>query len=119
MNQDMTDPQSWLIQARGSLILAEVGQGIPDVPPSDVCDLAARAAAKTLRGVCLHLFGNLPETEELDELARHFEGTGLALPDISELMKMPGRAARAPGPMVKAAETLLTWAETVLSAEPS
>jgi len=51
--KDPSDPQEWLIRAKGNLNLAEKGGRLKGVLLEDLCFNAQQAAEKALKGVCL------------------------------------------------------------------
>ena len=51
--KDPTDPQAWLLRAKGNLNLAEKGGRLKGVLFEDLCFNAQEAAEKALKAVCL------------------------------------------------------------------
>jgi HEPN domain-containing protein len=66
--KDPTDPQAWLLRARGNLNLAEKGGRLKGVLLEDLCFNAQQAAEKALKAVCLAYEIEIPKTHSLIHL---------------------------------------------------
>jgi HEPN domain-containing protein len=74
--RDPTEPQTWLLRARGNLSLAEKGGRLKGVLLEDLCFNAQQAAEKALKAVCLHQGMDIPKTHSLIQLMDILETSG-------------------------------------------
>ena len=78
--KDPSDPQAWLIRAKGNLNLAEKGGRLKGVLLEDLCFNAQQAAEKALKGVCLAQGKDIPKTHSLVHLMDILEASGIEIP---------------------------------------
>jgi HEPN domain-containing protein len=78
--RDPTEPQTWLLRARGNLSLAEKGGRLKGVLLEDLCFNAQQAAEKALKAVCLHQGMDIPKTHSLIQLMDILETSGIEIP---------------------------------------
>jgi HEPN domain-containing protein len=77
---DPTDPQAWLLRAKGNLNLAEKGGRLKGVLLEDLCFNAQQAAEKALKAVCLAQGMDIPKTHSLVHLMDILESRGIEIP---------------------------------------
>jgi|RhiMetdeSRZDD1v2_1073273.scaffolds.fasta_scaffold218274_3 HEPN domain-containing protein len=78
--KDPTDPQAWLLRAKGNLNLAEKGGRLKGVLLEDLCFNAQQAAEKALKAVCLAQGMDIPKTHSLIHLMDILESRGIEIP---------------------------------------
>src|SRR5215216_4485212 len=78
--KDPTDPQAWLLRARGNLNLAEKGSRLEGVLLEDLCFNAQQAAEKALKAMCLAKGMDIPKTHSLVHLMDILESNGIEIP---------------------------------------
>lgn len=78
--KDPTDPQAWLLRAKGNLNLAEKGGRLKGVLLEDLCFNAQQAAEKALKAVCLARGMDIPKTHSLIHLMDILESRGIEIP---------------------------------------
>lgn len=77
---DPTDPQAWLLRAKGNLNLAEKGGRLKGVLLEDLCFNAQQAAEKAFKAVCLARGMDIPRTHSLVQLMDILESDGVEIP---------------------------------------
>jgi HEPN domain-containing protein len=78
--KDPTDPQAWLLRAKGNLNLAEKGGRLKGVLLEDLCFNAQQASEKALKAVCLAQGMDIPKTHSLIHLMDILESRGIEIP---------------------------------------
>jgi HEPN domain-containing protein len=126
--KDTTDPQAWLLRAKGNLNLAEKGGRLKGVLLEDLCFNAQQAAEKALKAVCLAQGMDIPKTHSLVHLMDLLEMKGIEIPKNvrdADILTQYAVQSRYPSLMedvtrteyrdaLKYAAYVVFWAETII-----
>ncbi|HEU4745500.1 MAG TPA: HEPN domain-containing protein [Anaerolineales bacterium] len=124
---DPTDPQAWLLRAKGNLNLAEKGGRLKGVLLEDLCFNAQQAAEKALKAVCLAQGMDIPKTHSIVHLMDILESRGVEIPKNvrdADILTQYAVQLRYPSLMeeinrseyrdaLKLAANVVFWAETI------
>jgi len=127
-SKDPTDPQAWLLRAKGNLNLAEKGGRLKGVLLEDLCFNAQQAAEKALKAVCLAQGMDIPKTHSLIQLMDRLETKGTAIPNNvrdADILTQYAVQSRYPSIMeeitrteyrdaLKLAANVVFWAEKII-----
>lgn len=125
---DPTDPQTWLLRAKGNLNLAEKGGRLKGVLLEDLCFNTQQAAEKALKAVCLSQGMDIPKTHSLVLLMDIVETNGIEIPKRvrdADILTQYAVQSRYPSFMeeitrseyrnaLKLAANVVFWAETII-----
>jgi HEPN domain-containing protein len=128
-SDDPTNPDAWIVRAIGNLSLARGGRQIEGVFLEDLCFNAQQAAKKALKAVCVQNGLDFPKTHSLVRLMDIIEVDGITIPQsvkAADVLTQYAVDTRYPGYIeeiepdeyrqaLDLAETVLAWAEEVLS----
>ena len=123
------DPASWLAFAASDLAYARLGQGDPEVWPSQVAFHAQQAVEKAFKAAMVKHSVLFPKTHDLEGLIALWRKAGLAWPaELDRISEMTVFAVRAryPGDIdpptwkdvaaaIETAEQVLAWARSNLN----
>jgi HEPN domain-containing protein len=126
--KDPTDPNAWLLRAKGNLNLAEKGGRLKGVLLEDLCFNAQQAAEKALKAVCLIRGLDIPKTHSLVHLMDILESIGIEIPRNvrdADILTQYAVQSRYPSLMeeitkseyrdaLKLAANVVFWAETIV-----
>jgi HEPN domain-containing protein len=126
--KDPTDPNAWLLRARGNLNLAEKGGRLKGVLLEDLCFNAQQAAEKALKAVCLAQDMDVPKTHSLVHLMDILENNGIEIPNAvrdADILTQYAVQSRYPSIMeeidrseyrdaLKLAANVVFWAERII-----
>jgi len=124
---DPSDPREWLNRARSDLTLASAQ--VEGVYLEDLCFHAQQAAEKAIKAVFIHRGLRFPYSHDLAFLLSQLESSGEQVPEAvrqAERLTPFAVASRYPGvsppvdgdqyqEAVRLAQTVLRWAEAVVS----
>jgi HEPN domain-containing protein len=127
--EDPTDPQVWLLRAKGNLNLAEKGGRLKGVFLEDLCFNAQQAAEKALKSVCLAKGLEFPRSHSVVHLVDILVAGGVYVPDVvkdADVLTQYAVQSRYPGwaeevtreeyrEALKLAARVVFWAETIIA----
>jgi HEPN domain-containing protein len=125
---DPTNPDVWLLRAKGNLNLAEKGGSLEGVLLEDLCFNAQQAAEKALKAICLSLGMDIPKTHSLVHLMDILESSGMEIPKSvrdADILTQYAVQSRYPSIMeeitkseyndaLRLAANVVFWAETII-----
>jgi HEPN domain-containing protein len=125
---DPTNPDVWLLRAKGNLNLAEKGGSLEGVLLEDLCFNAQQAAEKALKAICLSQGMDIPKTHSLVHLMDILESSGMEIPKSvrdADILTQYAVQSRYPSIMeeitkseyndaLRLAANVVFWAETII-----
>jgi HEPN domain-containing protein len=127
--EDPTDPQAWLLRAKGNLNLAEKGGRLKGVFLEDLCFNAQQAAEKALKAICLAKGLEFPMTHSVVHLVDILIAGGVEVPEAvknADVLTQYAVQSRYPGwaeavtreeyrEALKLAARAVFWAESIIT----